>query len=377
MKVLHAMNVNQALSEGLYYLRGEGVLEKSRNGDVVVSPVPVTTVYQFPRERVLFSPVRDANPFFHLMESLWMLAGRNDIGFPCFFNGKFEKYSDDGKTFHGAYGHRWLRAFGDLTPSESRNNESIIRGEIHPSMNQLKKIGQELRRDPTSRRCVLQMWSAPLDLPLATGKEQGKDVPCNTHAYFLVNNGNLDMTVCCRSNDIVWGAYGANAVHMSIMMEYVAVIVGVPVGCYRQISNNYHAYVSLFGSDWEENMRAMGADAARADEYIDGIEPSVVVEDAAKFDADISEFFKAWDARATGSLMEINLDYFSTKFFRDCALPMFASWFFRKAKAGDGLNELEPMKADHEDWYIACREWIIRREEAKKAKVKVDELTVG
>lgn len=356
MKVLFAMNVNQALAEGLHYLRGEGRLETSRNGPVLVSPVPVTTVYQFPRERVLFSPVRDANPFFHLMESLWMLAGRNDLFFPQFFNTKFNDYSDDGKTVHGAYGHRWVNT---------------------GTLNQLRALGSELRRDPTSRRCVLQMWDMRRDLHKAIGEAQGKDVPCNTHAYFLVNNGNLDMTVCCRSNDIVWGAYGANAVHMSVMMEYVAAIVGIPVGTYRQVSNNYHAYLSLFEGEWKDKMWRMAADAERSDEYVDGIEPSVVVENVEEFDADLTQFFKDWDARmAEPNMMDLNVDNYRTRFFRDCALPMFASWFFRKAKASDGLGELEPMKSDHEDWYIACREWIMRREEAKKART-VDQPTVG
>ncbi len=355
------MNVNQALSEGLYYLRGEGQLQSSRNGPVLVSPVPVTTVYRFPRERVLFSPVRDANPFFHLMESLWMLAGRRDVAFPQFFNTRFDNYSDDGVTVHGAYGHRWRENLG---------------------FDQLKAIGERLRKDPTDRRCVLQMWDASeQDLygmdDLRRGMRGGKDVPCNTHAYFLVNNGNLEMTVCCRSNDIVWGAYGANAVHMSIMMEYVAAIVGVPVGCYRQMSNNYHAYLSVFEGDWKEKMRKMAADAERADEYVDGIEPSVVVANVEEFDADLEQFFLSVGAvGADGFAPYLFLDNYKTKFFSDCALPMFAAWFFRKAKASDGLDELEPMKAEHEDWYIACREWIMRREEAKKART-VDQPTVG
>jgi hypothetical protein len=46
---------------------------------VLVSQTPVVTCYSAPTQRVLFSPMRDANPFFHLMEALWMLAGRDDV----------------------------------------------------------------------------------------------------------------------------------------------------------------------------------------------------------------------------------------------------------------------------------------------------------
>ncbi len=61
--------------------------------------------------------------------------------------------------------------------------------------------------------------------------------------YFDGSTGVLNMTVCNRSNDIVWGAYGANAVHMSFLQEVIAAAVGLPLGSYVQFSNNFHAYI--------------------------------------------------------------------------------------------------------------------------------------
>src|SRR6185369_13562421 len=107
MREITVHNVNQALMEGLHWLLAVGEKEDSRNGLVLVSPVPVMTTYLRPCQRVLFSPMRDANPFFHLMEALWMLAGRDDLAWPLYFNSKFGAYSDNGVTVHGAYGHRW------------------------------------------------------------------------------------------------------------------------------------------------------------------------------------------------------------------------------------------------------------------------------
>src|ERR1035437_892492 len=112
MKVLEVRNVNDALAAGLQYLIAEGLPEKSRNGPVLVAPGPVTTVYLKPLERVLYSATRDANPLFHLMESIWMIAGRNEIDFPCQFNKGYGQYSDDGKTMWDAYGWRWRNFFG-------------------------------------------------------------------------------------------------------------------------------------------------------------------------------------------------------------------------------------------------------------------------
>ncbi len=83
MNVISVRNVHEALPEALRFLRQTGVPRDSRNGAVLQAPCPVTTVYRRPDERVLFWPERDANPFFHFMESLWMLAGRNDVAWPA------------------------------------------------------------------------------------------------------------------------------------------------------------------------------------------------------------------------------------------------------------------------------------------------------
>ena len=72
-------NPNTALQDGLWLLKTSGILNDSRNGRVVQAPGPVASVYRNPLERVVFSPLRDANPFFHLYEALWMLAGRKHI----------------------------------------------------------------------------------------------------------------------------------------------------------------------------------------------------------------------------------------------------------------------------------------------------------
>ena len=216
--------------------RVKTVVRQSRYGDVLMIPEPVTVTYRRPEDRVLFNPIRDCNPFFHVYESLWMLAGRNDVACLAYFNSRMSEFSDDGKLLRGSYGHRWRSWFG---------------------YDQLDVIVRELRVNPDSRRCVLSMWYAT-GLPgtstsdLHTAVTPGsKDVPCNTHAYFLVNDGKLDMTVCNRSNDLVWGMLGANIVHLSFLQEYLAAHIGIPVGLYHQFTNNLHVYVNRWTPvDW-------------------------------------------------------------------------------------------------------------------------------
>lgn len=222
MYVIRVQNVNEALPIGLQHLRAHGVHASSRNGPVLVAPEPVTTVYEKPWQRVLFSPERDANPFFHLVESVWMLAGRNSVRDLTPYVRRMQDFSDNGETLWGAYGDRWRTWFGS---------------------DQLLWVINQLKNDPTDRRAVLSMWDCRMDVFRAS--IGGRDVPCNTHIYPTIGPQGLSLTVCCRSNDIIWGAYGANAVHFSVLQEFLASAINVPMGPLYQVSNNFHAYVDV------------------------------------------------------------------------------------------------------------------------------------
>jgi len=232
-------NVNTAFRDIVYGIKNNTirtVRQSSRNGDVFRIPEPLTITYEQPCERVLFSIVRDCNPFFHVVEALWMLVGRNDVETVAKYTPNMRNYSDDGAILHGAYGCRWREWFG---------------------YDQLDKIVEELKKNPDSRRCVLSMWNPTntqflipdfgnwsaqdsSDLHIAT--QDGKDVPCNLSATFHVVEDKLDMTVFNRSNDLIWGTLGANVVHFSILQEYLSARIGVGIGCYHQVSSNAHVY---------------------------------------------------------------------------------------------------------------------------------------
>ncbi len=351
MWVNTADSVSEALHNGLHALRVRGIKQPSRVGDVLVSPHPVMTVYRNPLNRVLFSPLRDANPFFHVMESLWMLAGRNDLPWLTQFNKQMASYSDDGgQTQPGAYGYRWRNHFQE---------------------DQLDEIIVELKKNPQSRRCVLAMWDPvgafegdhrqwPGDL--VAGIMGSADVPCNTHAYFDTIDGRLNMTVCNRSNDIWWGAHGANAVHFSFLLEYMAAATGLPMGVYRQFSNNYHVYTNVVA---EDTLMPMTRNILDTDKYYQQKGP---VREPLQF-----------DLRRIGLLEGLTLDEFHSalwsfmtnpdathagagagNFFSAVAYPMRTAWEAHKAKAyNDAIHIAEMIRA--EDWKIACVEWLQRR----------------
>jgi thymidylate synthase len=231
MQTLRVRNVHEALPEGLRLLREFGENRLSRAGAVLAAPFPVMTIYSRPCERVLFWPDREANPFFHLMEALWMLAGRNDVQWLAQFNKRMVEYSDDGETLHGAYGYRWRQHFVD--PRQA--------GGV--TLDQIDLVLELLDNHPSTRRAVIQMWDCTVDLMT---DEVGKDICCNDLIFLKNREYYLDMTVLCRSNDVIWGAYGANAVHFSILQEYIASRLGWKVGKLYQYSDDYHAYLAVY-----------------------------------------------------------------------------------------------------------------------------------
>ena len=319
-----ARNVNEALARGLQWLLLSGTEYPSRNGGTLGYADPIITTYLKPTERVLFSPLRDANPFFHLMESLWMLAGRNDLEFPKRFNSRFGEYSDDGVTVHGAYGFRWRQHFG---------------------ADQLRLVERELLEHPDTRRAVLQMWDPRADLEkLSSG---GRDVPCNTTAYFDLRGGALNMMVSNRSNDAIWGAYGANAVHFSVMQEYLAARLGVPVGKYHQVSNNLHIYLGVYP---RERIKEIAENADALDLY-SVLEPRPMVTAPGSFDDDLEQFLWTPD------------DYdlpVENAWFREVAVPVYRAWTSR--------SQEDLSRIDAPDWGLACREWVSRHPGKKASK---------
>lgn len=321
-------NVNHAFSEVFQRLRALNLKpEQTRNGPALVFPSLVTTVYRRPRERVLFHQGRDANPIFHLMESVWMLAGRCDVAFLKQFVKRMADFSDDGETFNAAYGYRWRNHFGH---------------------DQLVEVIELLRRDPTTRQAVVQIWDHT-DLT-----RQTRDKACNTQIVFDIRNGGLNMTVFNRSNDIWWGAYGANAVHFSVLQEVVASAVNYPVGEYRQVSNNFHLYTEIYSATQyvEEPPVRDVYDLY----YVNKVQPRPIM-----FDDDYESFLLECRMFCEDPF-NVKAHYFHT-FFTDVAYPVAMVQYVRRNKISDGRDHASTIQAD--DWRIAVQDWIDRREARK------------
>lgn len=343
MYVISARNVNDAWAQAKIFLNANHRVRPSRVGEVWECPEPVTTHYWRPMERVLFDPLRNCNPTFHFMEGLWMLAGRNDVQWIFQFNKRMREYSDDGVTFSGAYGFRWRKWF-DM---EGGGEEDFT--------DQLGKIVRMLKKSPDERRAVLQMWDPVQDLE----RPDLKDLPCNLTIAWKIREGKLTMTVMCRSNDILFGCYGANAVHMSMLQEYMAARIGVPVGSYWQISDSFHAYTERWEQYGGNNVYAVPPDPYGGGTEYRGekVVPYPMVADPETWDEELKDWMRATEPGPWYGKWEHSV--FSNPFFPEVAYPLFDAWLAYKRK--DYEEALESIKnCQASDWRLACQQWITR-----------------
>lgn len=316
---ISGISASRLFRESLYKMRVFGSEENSRNGKVLSIETPVVLRLLDPTQRVLTDPIRDANPFFHAMEFVWMMSGTNDVTWLAQFNKNMVKYTDDGVVVHGAYGHRWRRHFG---------------------LDQIKKLIKEIKRDKENRRLVINMWNPDADLGY-----NGTDVPCNTQLLFRVVEGELQMTVINRSNDLIWGALGANICHMTMLQELIANAVGLPLGIYYVFTQNLHIYESVPNFDYYMK----GVPEAR-DIYATEVDVHVPIlaqgESYPQFVEDCEKLVQYGAA----------VDGLTTQWMKSVGIPIFNAWLSRKKE------DLDAIAAD--DWRIACTEWVERRKSA-------------
>jgi len=321
-------NVNHAFPLEINGIKASGKPRSSRNGPVLEFCEPVATTYAKPTERVLFNEKRNCNPFFHCMEGLWIIGGYRDVEFLDYFNSQMKQYSDDGDTFYGAYGHRL------------RHSQPF---------DQLEKAIELLKKNPDDRRVVTTMWDSVLDL----GKTM-LDHPCNTHIYWKVRDGELYMTVCCRSNDLLYGKLGANVVHFSMLQEYVAARCGYKVGPYTQVSDSLHVYTNLEVWGKVKDTSYVPLDYYESDYAELAVTPYPLMENCDHND---------WKKDLESFMLDPQDEHiYKTAFFQDVAQPMAMVWWQHK-RARNGLIYVDSIRAT--DWRAACKAWLIPKENDK------------
>lgn len=116
---------------------------------------------------VLNVPRRKLQTKFLAGEAYWILSGDDSVAGIAPYNPNISRFSDDGVTFHGAYGPKIVA--------------------------QLPYVVKKLHEDPMSRQAGLNIWR---ESPPHT-----KDVPCTVSMFFNIRDGKLHSHVYMRSSD--------------------------------------------------------------------------------------------------------------------------------------------------------------------------------
>ena len=213
---------NKILSDGHY--------QESRNGGST-SLHDVTLEITNPRSRHLSLEGRNSNIIAMIAETFWVMAGLENVDpYLSYFLPRAPQYSDNGKTWHGAYGPRIyqhnqhidaLRAFIDDGLYTRRSFITIS--------------------DPT-QDCASNIAE------LYGDGHKAKDIPCNRELNFYVEKG--DQFVCKaiqRSGDAIFGTGSINPFEFSFIHELMFNEVksrypDIKLGAYRWHVTNAHLY---------------------------------------------------------------------------------------------------------------------------------------
>jgi thymidylate synthase len=163
-------------------------------------------------------PERKISKKFLFGEAVWILCGDNTVEGIAPYNRHIAQFSDDGKTFFGAYGPRFL--------------------------DQVDYVVGNLDSDEDSRQAVMTMWRQ--------NPRQTRDVPCTVAIQFLVRHETIHTNVTMRSSDL-WLGLVYDVFNFTMITSYVALELrrrglAIKLGDLVVTAGSQH----LYARDWEK-----------------------------------------------------------------------------------------------------------------------------
>jgi thymidylate synthase len=171
-----------------------------------------------PLERVVLAPHRLNNIFLSIAETLWVMKGRNDLEYLSHYLPRAHEYSDDGKTWRGAYGPR-------LRNWKGQDQFSSVISRLEES---------------DSKRAVMMIFDPKED------NCSSNDIPCTNWLQFLKRGSYLHLNVTMRANDLFWGFSGINTFEWSVLLEMMAFWTRSKVGSMTFFVGSLHYYQRHF-----------------------------------------------------------------------------------------------------------------------------------
>jgi thymidylate synthase len=311
------VNAQAALVNMLSTVLADGVTEVVR-GNETKELTNVTLTIKNPAERCFILPKRNDNIFHKIAETLWVLAGRNDMEFLVRYLPRAVDFSDDGRTWRAAYGAR-LRNWGHA------HNEVPDFLEV----DQVKQCASLLHDDPQTRRAVMSLWDPASDYG------DYKDIPCNNWIHWLIRHSDfvvksstqnkytsqtiesrmaLRMNVAQRSSDILWGFSGINTFEWSVLHMMMAYWAGVDMGPLTYFISSFHLYSRHYDRAISIVEHYKGGSI-----YDYGVQPAggfnTRIQD---LDWQLNQVFKILDAGIAGRSAEKERGYLMDPFLTNC-----------------------------------------------------------
>lgn len=253
-------NLNEAFVALCKALVHEGIEVTRRGFKCREIPSAVLVEITNPVDRYVRIPERKWNKTLGWVESLWLARGDNSLEMPAAYVKNLMNFSDDGEHMRAGYGPR-IRRFGDNFGCMNTSEGVIYRqyrdgtiGVGQDRTDQLRFVIEKFKQDIDTREAVIAIADPVADDFNAQdsgidGKARilrTKDTPCTRSIHFMIVNGKMNCYVDFRSNDIVWGFSAVNVFNFTLMQEYVAAMVGVPVGSYFHKADNLHVYENFY-----------------------------------------------------------------------------------------------------------------------------------
>ena len=276
-------------------------------GDKTRELLAQTVQIDQPRERCVLVPGRNNNVFASIAETMWVLAGRNDIDYLNSYLKRAKDYSDDGKTWRGAYGPR-LRDWNGI--------------------DQLAQIIAILRNDPASRRAVATMFDPDRDFV------ESKDIPCNNWLHFIARNGKLDLHVAARSTDIWWGFSGINIFEWTLLLEIMAHWLGHEVGRLIFFTSSLHLYERHF----DKAAAVLVLDEQSGSPYLSVVTSSQFTTPWEDFDKTVAEWMRLEAQLRGGADLDALTIGFNDPLLEQYIRMIDIFWCFKRNGRHDGLN---------------------------------------
>ncbi|WP_461190429.1 thymidylate synthase [Arthrobacter sp. Z4-13] len=287
-----------------------------------------TITLQEPLERCIAVPGRRNNTFAAIAETMWVVAGRDDLSYLSAYLPRARDFSDDGTTWRAAYGPR-LRSWHGI--------------------DQLEHVRKLLGASPESRRAVMSIFDP------ATDFSDSKDVPCTNWLHFRLRDNKLDLNVVVRSNDLIWGFSGINTFEWSVLQEMMAHWVGASVGEATYFVSSLHLYQRHFGRAGQ-----ILSQAHRSSPYRD---VSTVQRFNTPFDelsTRLSEWFALEARMRTGTINVADITKFQDPLLRDFLAMLNAYWTFRRGAQVEARALLDSVQdpalafagRDYFDWMM-------------------------